>query len=70
VISNEHDITETAKLIREDDAVVYGDSGYLGIEKREDIKSDNNFQQVDFRINKRPSQSKIAAHYMGTLWDK
>jgi IS5 family transposase len=61
--ANEHDITETAKLIRKDDAVVYGDSGYLGIEKREDIKSDNNLRQVDFRINKRPSQNKITAHY-------
>jgi transposase, IS5 family len=68
--ANEHDITETAKLIREDDAVVYGDSGYLGIEKREDIKSDNNLRQLDFRINKRPSQNKTTAHYKGTNWDK
>lgn len=68
--ANEHDITETAKLVREDDAVVYGDSGYLGIEKREDIRSDNNLRQVDFRINKRPSQNKIPAHYKGTNWDK
>lgn len=57
--ANEHDITEAAKLIREDDAVVYGDSGYLGIGNREDIKSGNNPQQVDFRINQRPSQNKI-----------
>jgi IS5 family transposase len=68
--ANEHDITETAKLVREDDAVVYGDSGYLGIEKREDIKSDNNLRQVDFRINKRPSQNQITAYYKGTNWDK
>jgi IS5 family transposase len=32
--ANKHDITETAKLIRKDDAVVYDDSGYLGIEKK------------------------------------
>lgn len=68
--ANEHDITETAKLVREDDAVVYGDSGYLGIEKREDIKSDNNLRQKDYRINKRPSQNKITALYKGTNWDK
>jgi IS5 family transposase len=68
--ANEHDITETAKLVRGDDAVVYGDSGYLGIEKREDIKSDNNLRQIDFRINKRPSQNKITAHYKGANWDK
>ena len=30
--ANEHDITEAANLIREDDEVVYGDSGYLGIQ--------------------------------------
>ena len=38
--ANVHDINVTAKLIREDDEVVYGDSGYLGIEKREEIQSD------------------------------
>ncbi len=68
--ANEHDITEAAKLVRDDDTVVYGDSGYLGIEKREDIKSDNNLRQIDFRINKRPSQSKITVEYKGTHWDK
>ena len=26
--ANEHDITQTANLLREDDEVVYGDSGY------------------------------------------
>ena len=29
--ANEHDITQAAALIREDDEVVYGDAGYLGI---------------------------------------
>lgn len=28
--ANKHDVTETANLLREDDEVVYGDSGYLG----------------------------------------
>ncbi len=68
--ANAHDIIETAKLVRKDDVVVYGDSGYLGIEKREDVKSDNNLRQIGFRINKRPSQNKITAHYKGTNWDK
>ena len=31
---NVHDVTVCSDLIREDDEVVYGDSGYLGIEKR------------------------------------
>lgn len=32
--ANAHDITEAHKLLREDDHVAYGDSGYIGIEKR------------------------------------
>ena len=42
--ANVHDINEAHKLIREDDEVVYGDSGYTGIEKREEIK--NNILQT------------------------
>ena len=33
--ANVHDSTEAAKLIREDDHVVYGDAGYLGVPKQE-----------------------------------
>ena len=49
-----HDITEAHKLIRSDDDVVYGDSGYLGIEKREEIKNDKHLSSIDYRINRRP----------------
>ena len=35
--ANVHDSTEATKLIREDDHVVYGDSGYLGVPKQEDV---------------------------------
>ena len=49
-----HDITEAHKLIRSDDEVVYGDSGYLGIEKREEIKNDKHLSSIDYRINRRP----------------
>lgn len=51
--ANHHDITATAKLIREDDAVVYEDSGYLGIEKRNEIVSDPHLSAVAYRINRR-----------------
>ncbi len=54
---NIHDIAETAKLLR-DDEVVYGDSGYTGIEKREEIKRDIHFSKIEFRINQRPSRKK------------
>ncbi len=53
-----NDITEACKLIREDDEVVYGDSGYIGLAKREEIKSDAHLSQIDYRINLRPSQMK------------
>ena len=52
--ANEHDITEAANLIREDDEVVYGDSGYLGIQKRPEIRQNEHFSNIDFRINRRP----------------
>ena len=42
-------------LIREDDEVVYGDSGYVGIEKRTEIKEDEHLSKIDYRITRRPS---------------
>lgn len=53
--ANVHDICETHNLLREDDEVMYGDSGYLGIEKREEIKNNEHFSKMEFRINRRPS---------------
>lgn len=52
--ANEHDITQTAALLREDDEVVYGDSGYLGIQNRPEIANDEHYSRIDFRINRRP----------------
>lgn len=68
--ANVHDIAETAKLIREDDEVVYGDSGYSGAAKREEIKSDENFKTIEFRTNVRPSSIKVSDGYQGVNWDK
>ena len=53
--ANGHDITQTANLLREDDKVVYGDSGYLGVQKRSEIANNKHFSNIDFRINRRPS---------------
>lgn len=53
--ANVADVTQTKNLLREDDEVVYGDSGYLGIEKRPEIAEDEHFFKIDFRINRRPS---------------
>ena len=53
--ANVHDITETHNLLREDDEVVYGDSGYIGIEKREEIKTDENLSKMNKVIGKQRS---------------
>lgn len=68
--ANVHDITETANLIREDDDVVYGDSGYLGANKRPEIKNDERLSKIDYRFCKKPSQLKIPDDYTGINWDK
>ena len=52
--ANVHDVTVAPKLVREDDEVVYGDSGYLGIEKREEVANDGHLSSIDYRINLRP----------------
>lgn len=52
--ANEHDVTVASELIREDDEVVYGDSGYLGIQKRSEIQDNTHLSTIDYRINRRP----------------
>ena len=68
--ANAADISETHNLIREDDEVVYGDSGYLGVEKREEIKNDVHLSKINYRINRRPSQNRIKKDFAGINWDK
>ena len=68
--ANIHDVSETSKLIREDDKVVYGDSGYLGASERPEIKDDKALSKIEFRINKRPSSLKMADEFNGINWDK
>lgn len=68
--ANVHDVSETSKLIRKEDHVVYGDSGYLGAPEREEIKKDKVLSQIEFRINKRPSSLKMADYFKGLNWDK
>ena len=53
----------------EDDEVVYGDSGYLGIEKREEIVFDARLSSIDYRINRRPSSlQKVSSNSVD--WDR
>jgi IS5 family transposase len=51
--ANVSDIEMAHKLIRKDDDFVNADAGYIGIEKREEIKKDEHLSDVEYRINKR-----------------
>ena len=68
--ANVHDIDETVNLLREDDEVCYGDSGYSGVEKRPEIQENEHFRNIEFRTNVRPSSLKITSSYTGFNWDK
>ena len=54
--ANVHDVTVAARLLREDDEVVYGDSAYLGIEKREEVKNSSELSAIEYRMNRRPGR--------------
>lgn len=61
--ANVHDVTVAARLIRADDEVVYGDSGYLGLQKREEVSTDPHLVGIEYRINRRPhSLPKVSDH--------
>ena len=68
--ANEHDITVAAKLLREDDEVVYGDSAYLGIEKRPEIQGDAKKAAIDYRINQRPGKIANMPQGPGKDWNR
>lgn len=53
--ANEHDSQHAHKLTRENDEVMYGDSGYLGVENQEVVRQEPHLWQVECRINKRPT---------------
>lgn len=50
--ANIHDIDETAKLIREDDGVVYGDYGYNRGDKRDESRNDGHLSRFVLVSNK------------------
>ncbi len=68
--ANVHDIAETSKLLREDDEVCYGDSGYIGAEKRPEILNDEHFSKVIFRICRKPSRLNVSKDYQGIDWEQ
>ena len=68
--ANVHDIHEAAKLIREDDSVVYGDSGYIGLEKRDEITSNEQFSQIEYRTNRRPRSTTPPRNHPLVDWER
>lgn len=67
--ANAHDITQAANLIREDDEFLYGDSAYLGMQKRSEVAGDPHLSRMDYRISRRPSSLPRVSE--GTLdWER
>ena len=57
--ANIHDVTMVPKLLTKEETTVYGDSGYLEAEKRENAVTRNNQgRKIRYKTNRRPSQSK------------
>ena len=61
--ANVSDVTMTGGLIRDDDTVVYADSGYTGAERCPEIADDEKKSKVTFLINRKKGTVK-------TTWDK
>ena len=68
--ANVHDVYEAEKLLREDDEVMYGDSGYLNIEEHLTSMDESKKSAIEFRINTRPSSIKMSKQYNGIRWDE
>jgi IS5 family transposase len=54
-----HDITEASKLIRPDDEVVYGDAGYLGLDKRPETMGDAHKSKLITELHSAPGRNAI-----------
>lgn len=57
--ANVHDVTMVPELLSGEEEIVYGDSGYLGAEKRDGaILRNKQGNRIRHKVNRRPSQSK------------
>ena len=56
--ANTADIAVAHELVRDDDEFCYGDSGYLGVEKREEVASDERLSSMEWVTARRPSSIK------------
>ena len=53
-VANVHDLTPAAELLHGEETVVYADSGYQGIAKREEMKG----KAIGFRVAMRPGKRR------------
>lgn len=57
--ANVHDVTMTSELLTGEEDEVYGDSGYIGADKREDaLVRNKNGRKIKYKLNRKPSQIK------------
>jgi len=73
--ANETDVTQAVNNYREDDDVRYGDAGYTGVEKREEMQYSDLFNansrertKVEYFISKRPSR-RTETHEYNINWE-
>lgn len=52
-----HDISVENKLLRKDGRIAYGNSGYLGLNKREEFTHDLELVGIEFRLIRHPVQA-------------
>jgi len=55
--ANAHDITQAAELLHGQEEVVFADSGYRGVHKREEVQAQH--PDVDWQIAMMPGQRKV-----------
>ena len=68
--ANVHDVNETVNLVRDDDTVIYGVSGYLNAAKHMESLGGERLSSLEFRLNARPSSIKMSKDYQGIHWDE
>ena len=68
--ANEHDITQAHELLHGEEAVVFADSGYRGITKREEIQAQH--PRVDWQVAMMPDKRRALkkSKTVGALIDK
>jgi IS5 family transposase len=62
------DVTQGHLLLRKDDHVMYGDAGYLGIQKRPEIAEDEQKSKIDYRVNRRKGKLYKGELTVSNFW--